>query len=58
MSYFVALSAFSEIQVSVKAIMSSSRERTVSSIIENLLRVDLGLRKANLVDTDTLWTLG
>ena len=58
MSYFVTLSAFSEIQVSVKAIFSSLRERIVSSIIEDLLRVDLGLRRAHLVDKGTLWTLG
>ena len=58
MSYFVTLSAFSEIQVSVNAIMSSLRERIVSSIVEALLRVDLGLRRANSVDKDTLWTLG
>ena len=37
MSYFVTLSAFSGIQVSVKAMMSSLRERIVSSIIEDLL---------------------
>ena len=58
MSYFVTLSAFSGIQVSVKAIMSSLRERIVSSIIGDLLRVNLGLRRANLVDKGTLWTLG
>ena len=58
MSYFVTLSAFSGIQVSVKAIMSSLRERIVLSIIKDLLRVNLGLRRANLVDKGTLWALG
>ena len=57
MSYFVTLSAFSRIQVFVKAIISSLRERIVSSIIEDLLRVDLGMRRASLVDKGTLWTL-
>ena len=50
--------AFSRIQVSVKAIISSLRKRIVSSIIKDLLRVDLGLKRANSVDKGTLWTLG
>ena len=36
--------------------MSNLRERIVSSTIKDLLRVDLGLKRANLVDKVTLWT--